>query len=127
MNNQTYIRWGIYGFIIVAVLLILWVIQPAVTYTPHGLFLPTQKQLYSAQSETAPLYRQAPMGMQVIGNISVSDHPNGHPELQQKQMIAYAQQLATQHGAKGLVPVNFFRSQGDGPLSVFLLQAQAVR
>lgn len=110
------IRILVYALITAIVIGGVWFVQPREPATPQGLFLST---IANGSQHSG-----------VIGRISIMMTVNKHrdPTAQQKQLLDYAMQLATAHGADKVQVQAFVSTMSPSSgVPIYLLKALAVR
>lgn len=122
---------GLYALIIVLVILICVGLSPSPAFTPHGIYLPTEKPGAPVPAEQVRLYSSFPENYKVVGQIRTALHVTS--TLNQasinsdaKSSYLYARGLAANAGANGIV-INTIGTTGEaGPLNALVLYATAI-
>jgi hypothetical protein len=122
----------LYAAIILVISVVFYTLSPSADQGPHGILLPNGAKTYAATDPNGiQLYESTPKRAIVLGNVRVVKHFNSISQNadmnNQTAVIQYAQKLASQVGANGLVVTILGRNPEAGPLDGFVLYAQAIR
>ncbi|MDF2529207.1 MAG: hypothetical protein K0Q57_87 [Gammaproteobacteria bacterium] len=122
----------LYGFIILAVSVIFYIISPSISEDPHGILLPSGAKTYAVTDPSSvQLYETMPKRAIVLGTVRATKHFDSITEAadisNQNTSVQFAQKLAAQAGANGLVITTLGRTYETGPLDGFVLYGKAIR
>ena len=123
-------RWSVYVVIVLAVCFLLWSMSIRHMDRPQGIFLTTQLHRYFSPTKSPiTVYKWMPVDKTVIGNVNVMLHMNTTSMLQaDQQMVDYAKQLASQHGATGIVMAMYYTPpSATDPLAAYTRVFTALR
>lgn len=108
---------------------IVFLFTPSVTYQPAGIYLPLSVSEPATQPSDVKLFQQGdtPFIYKTLGTVNIEMH-SLEPSLNtQQMMVRYAQDLAAQHGGKGIIVNQFFHSNaGPSLLATGILQGTVI-
>ncbi|MDF2940817.1 MAG: hypothetical protein K0R66_1459 [Gammaproteobacteria bacterium] len=122
----------LYAAIILVISIVFYVLSPSPGQEAHGIFLPNGARTYAATDPNSiQLYPSMPKRAIALGNVRVMKHFDSISQSEdlnnQTAVIQFAQSLASEVGANGLVITILGRNPQAGPLDGFVLYAQAIR
>jgi len=108
---------------------IVFLFTPSVHYKPVGIYLPWNASKTPTQSAEVKLFREGdtPFLYKKLGSVNVEMHSLAPSLNTQQMMVRYAQDLAAQHGGKGIIVNQFFHSSaGPSLLATGILQGTVI-
>lgn len=101
--------------------------RPTMPVTPHGIFLPSTDTKYTPRAPTdVQAYTKLPSGSKIIGNVRVELHFNHDTDSAQNAVLNYAESLAAEGGANGLVIDTFFGTPQAGLEQRYIFIGKAI-
>ncbi|MDO8953538.1 MAG: hypothetical protein Q7V63_01660 [Gammaproteobacteria bacterium] len=122
----------LYGFIILLLTALFYIISPSADQSAHGILLPTGAKAYSqTDPNSIQLYQTMPARAVTLGTIRITKHfdsiTNAADISNQNSTVKLARQLASTVGANAVVITMLGRTYETGPLDGFVLYAKAIR